>query len=92
MEITEVKIYPVSEERLKAYATIVFDGVFVVRELKIIKGYSGLFVAMPSKKLKDGSFRDVVHPLNQEMRNKIEELVLQAYFNDVDSSSEVNGC
>ena len=68
MKITEVKVFPVNEERLKAYVTITIDGCFVVRDLKIIKGNDGLFVAMPSKKRKDGQFKDIAHPLNQETR------------------------
>ncbi len=79
MEITEVRVFPVNEEKLKAYATITFDDCFVVRDLKIIHGNSGLFVAMPSKKRKDGTFKDVAHPLNNEFRAKIEEAVLDAY-------------
>ncbi len=82
MEITEVKVFPVNEERLKAFATITFDDCFVVRDLKIIHGNSGLFVAMPSKKRKDGSFKDTAHPLNVETRNKIESMVLNAYFEE----------
>ena len=82
MEITEVKVFPVKEERLKAFATITFDNCFVVRDLKIIHGNSGLFVAMPSKKRKDGSFKDTAHPLNVETRNKIESMVLDAYFEE----------
>lgn len=79
MEITEVRVFPVNEEKLKAYATITFDDCFVVRDLKVINGNSGLFVAMPSKKRKDGSFKDVAHPLNNDFRAKIEQAVLDAY-------------
>lgn len=79
MEITEVRVFPVREDKLKAYATITFDDCFVVRDLKIINGNSGLFVAMPSKKRKDGTFKDVAHPLNNEFRAKIEDAVLDAY-------------
>lgn len=79
MEITEVKVFPVNEERLKAYVSITIDGAFVVRDLKIIQGPSGLFVAMPSKKRKDGQFRDIAHPLNQETRAMIEDAVFEAY-------------
>ena len=57
MEITEVRVYPVDEDKLKAYVTITFDQCFVVRDLKIIQGTNGLFVAMPSRKRKDGSFK-----------------------------------
>lgn len=88
MKITEVKVFPVNEERLKAYVTITIDGVFVVRDLKIIKGNEGLFVAMPSKKRKDGQFKDIAHPLNQETRNEIEQAVFDAYENEVRSMGE----
>lgn len=85
MEITEVKVYPVNEERLKAYVTITIDNCFVVRDLKIIQGNDGLFVAMPSKKRKDGQFRDIAHPLNQETREMIENKIFQAYKDEVQS-------
>ena len=78
MVITEIKVFPVNEEKLKAYITIIFEGCFVVRDLKIIFGNTGLFVAMPSKKRKDGTFRDIAHPLNSEMRSEMEKLILQA--------------
>lgn len=79
MEITDVRVFPVEEDKLKGYATVTFDSCFVVRDLKIILGTNGLFVAMPSKKRKDGTYRDVAHPLNSEMRNAIEKKVLDAY-------------
>ncbi len=79
MDITEVRVYPVSDDKLKAFVTITFDDSFVVRDLKIIKGDNGLFVAMPSKKRKDGTFRDTAHPLNNETRNMIEDKVLAAF-------------
>lgn len=88
MEITEVKVYPVNEERLKAYATITIDNCFVVRDLKVILGNEGLFVAMPSKKRKDGQFRDIAHPLNQETREMIENAVFQAYKKEIESMGQ----
>ena len=88
MKITEVKVFPVNEERLKAYVTITIDDVFVVRDLKIIKGNDGLFVAMPSKKRKDGQFKDIAHPLNQETRDDIEKAVFDAYEEEVRSMGE----
>jgi stage V sporulation protein G len=84
MEITEVRVFPVSEEKLKAYVTITFDDCFVVRDLKVIHGNNGLFVAMPSKKRKDGTFRDTAHPLNNETRERIESRVLSEYEKEVD--------
>lgn len=83
MEITEVKVFPVNEDKLKAYVTIIFDNCFVVRDLKIINGNTGLFVAMPSKKRKDGTFRDIAHPLNSEMRSSVEKRVLQQYEDEL---------
>ncbi len=79
MDITDVKVFPVEEEKLKAYATITFDNCFIVRDLKVISGNKGFFIAMPSKKRKDGTFRDVAHPLNSETRKLIEEAVLRVY-------------
>ncbi|MFH1714826.1 MAG: septation regulator SpoVG [Elusimicrobiota bacterium] len=79
MEITEVRIFLRNEDKLKAYATITFDNAFVVRNLKVVQGQQGLFVAMPSRKMSDGSYKDVAHPVNNEMRNKIEKKVLEAY-------------
>jgi len=79
MKITEVKVFPVNEDRLKAYVSITLDECFVVRDLKVIQGTTGLFVAMPSKKRKDGQFRDIAHPLNQETRNMIEDAVFAAF-------------
>lgn len=79
MRITDVKVFPVNEERLKAYVTITLEDCFVVRDLKIIKGNEGLFVAMPSKKRKDGQFKDIAHPLNAETRADIEKAVFDAY-------------
>lgn len=80
MDITEVRVFPVeNEERLKAYATITIDNAFLVRDLRVINGNAGLFVAMPSRKMKDGTFKDIAHPLNSEMRQLIETKVLAEY-------------
>jgi len=83
MEVTEVRIFPVQEERLKAYVEITFDNCFVVRDLKVINGNNGLFVAMPSKKRKDGTYRDTAHPLNNETRQMIESKVLEEYNREI---------
>ncbi|MBC7398144.1 MAG: septation regulator SpoVG [Bdellovibrionales bacterium] len=83
MEITEVKVFSVQEEKLKAYVTIVLDDCFVVRDLKIINGSTGLFVAMPSKKRSDGSYKDVAHPLNKSTRMIMEKQILEAYLAEI---------
>lgn len=86
MEITEIKIFPVNEEKLKAYVTIILDNCFVIRDLKVINGNTGLFVAMPSKKRKDGAFKDIAHPLNNETRDMMESKILKAYEEELKKS------
>lgn len=79
MEITEVRITLRDEEKLKAYASIVIDNCFIIKDLRVIDGTDRLWVAMPNKKRRDGTRRDVCHPLNQETRDQIEALVLERY-------------
>ena len=79
MNITQVKVFPVQEEKLKAYVSIVFDGCFLVSDLKIIQGPNGLFISMPSKRKKNGEFKDVAHPLNRETREMLEKHILAEY-------------
>ena len=84
MEITEIRVFPVNEEKLKAYVTVTFDGCFVVRDLKVICGTTGLFVAMPAKRRKDGSFKDVAHPLNAPTREWMERRILEEYERELE--------
>lgn len=79
MDITEVKVFPIQEEKLKAFVSIVFDQCFMVNDIKIIQGRDGLFISMPSRKKKNGEFKDVAHPLNNETRRMIEDKVLGEY-------------
>lgn len=81
MNVTEVRVFPVKneDEKLKAFATITIDECFVIRDLKIIHGRDGLFIAMPSRKKKDGTYADVAHPLNSETRSMIENSIIQEY-------------
>lgn len=79
MKITQVRVFPVREEKLRAFASIVFDDCFVVSDIKIIQGTTGLFISMPSKKRKNGLFRDIAHPLNSETRRMIEEAIVSRY-------------
>jgi stage V sporulation protein G len=79
MQVTEVKVFPVDEEKLRAYVTITLDHCFAIRDLKIIRGNTGYFVSMPSKKRKDGSYKDVAHPINNETRAMIEGKIMEEY-------------
>ena len=90
MEITEVRVFPVDDEKLKAFVSIILDSCFVISDIKIINGPNGLFVSMPSKKRKDGTFRDIAHPLNSETRRKMEETILSRYREDVEDGNQLN--
>lgn len=79
MDITQVKVFPVQEEKLKAFVSIVFDHCFMVNDIKVIQGRDGLFLSMPSRRKRNGEFKDVAHPLNNETRRLIEERVLAEY-------------
>lgn len=81
LQLTGITIRPFTsgDEKLKAFASIILNNSFIVKDLKIIEGNTGRFVAMPSRRGKDGVFRDVAHPLNQETRDMIEQAVLEAY-------------
>ena len=85
MNITEVRITLRNEEKLKAFASITFDDCFVVRGLKVINGSQGYFVSMPSRKRKDGSYQDIAHPINNEMRKEIEDKVLDAFEKELNN-------
>ncbi len=79
MEITDIRITLRDEEKLKAIANVTFDNCFVVRGVKVISGESSYFISMPSRKRPDGTFQDIAHPTNAEMRKKMEDKILEAY-------------
>ena len=80
MEITDVRIRKVADEgKMKAIVSITFDEEFVVHDIKIIEGQNGLFIAMPSRKMSEGDFRDIAHPILSETRNKIKDAILAEY-------------
>ncbi|OCS92215.1 septation regulator SpoVG [Caryophanon latum] len=80
MEVTNIRLRKVETEgRMRAIVSITLDDAFVVHDLRVIDGNNGLFVAMPSKRTKEGEFRDVAHPINMEMRAKIQDKILAAY-------------
>ena len=84
MEITEINISLRNEEKLKAFVNVTFDDSFVVRGMKVIKGSSGYFISMPSRKMPDGSYRDIAHPIRNEFREYIETEILNEYRRSVE--------
>lgn len=83
MKISEVRITLRGEEKLKAFANVTFDDCFVVRGMKVIQGTTGYFVSMPSRKRDDGTYSDIAHPTCMEMRQQLEEAVLEAYTSNM---------
>ncbi len=79
MEITEINISIRNEEKLKAFVNVTFDDVFVVRGMKIINGSKGYFISMPSRKVPDGSYRDIAHPIRNEFRQYLETEIITEY-------------
>ncbi|MDO4393672.1 MAG: septation regulator SpoVG [Bacillota bacterium] len=80
MNVTDVRIRKLSDEgKMKAVVSITFDNEFVVHDIKIIDGQNGLFIAMPSRKMGEGDFRDIAHPLTSETRNKIRAAIFDEY-------------
>ena len=80
MRITKVEIRPMRNEgNLKAFCSVVFDDVFIVHSVKIIQGKESLFVAMPSREVKNGEFRDTAHPIDNDFRLLLEDTILAKY-------------
>jgi len=80
VEISEVRVRKVQQSgKLKAYVTVTFDDQFVVHNIKIIEGQEGNFIAMPSRQLSNGEFKDIVHPITSSFREKLQNSIMKAY-------------
>ena len=80
MEITDIKVRKINAEgRMKAVVSVTFDDAFVVHDIKVIEGQEKLFIAMPSRKTPDGEFKDIAHPINAEMRERLQNMILAKY-------------
>ena len=90
MNITDVRVRKIASTRkLRAYVSITFDDEFVVHDIRIKEGDKGLFVAMPSKHMIEGGFKDIAHPINQSARENLQSAVLKAYY-DADDAEELS--
>lgn len=91
MNITDVRIRKVADEgKMKAIISITFDNEFVVHDIKIIDGQNGLFVAMPSRKMNEGDFRDIAHPICSETRNRIKDAIFAEYEKLLQQQEQLN--
>jgi len=88
MEITEITVTLRNEDKLKAFINVTFENKFVVRGMKVIKGANSFFVSMPSRKMPDGSFRDIAHPINNEFREFLEKAILEEYHRVMEQGQE----
>lgn len=89
MDISEVRIRKVTQAgKLKAYVTVTFDNQFVVHNIKVIEGREGDFIAMPSRQLASGEFKDVAHPICSEFREHLQKIVMEAYVSDVGNDTK----
>lgn len=81
MVVTDVKIRKFFKEGpMKAVASVTFDGALAVHDVKVINAKDKFFIVMPSRRNPDGTFRDIVHPINSEFRAELEGAVIKAYF------------
>ncbi len=80
MQITDVRVRKLTKEgKMRAVVSVTLDNEFVVHDIKVIEGDKGLFIAMPSKKATDGEYRDIAHPINSATRDKLQQIILDAY-------------
>jgi len=79
LQITEIRVHLREEDKLKAFATVTFDDCFAVRNMKIISSNKGLILCMPSRRLPDGTYQDVAHPVTMGFRKVLEDKVLACY-------------
>lgn len=79
MNITDVKVFIRESNQLKAFVNIVIEDAFIIRNIKVIEGQNGLFVAMPSRRVSTGEYRDIAHPINTDTRNEIEKIIIDKY-------------
>ena len=86
MEITDIRVRKVEAQgKLKVYVTVTFDSCFVVHNVKIIEGEDSLFIAMPSRRTRNGEYKDVAHPINADFRAKMQDEILDAYAKEPDA-------
>lgn len=86
MQITDIRVRKVSNDsKMKAIVSVTFDGEFVVHDIKVIEGEKGLFIAMPSRKIANGEFKDIAHPINSDTRDRIQQAVLDEYAKTADA-------
>ncbi|MBE6577955.1 MAG: hypothetical protein E7653_07450 [Ruminococcaceae bacterium] len=86
MQITDIKIRKLFDEGpMKAVVSATFDGQLAVHDIKVINARDKYFIVMPSKKNPDGTYRDIVHPINAEFRGMLEEQIIAAFLAELEA-------
>lgn len=89
MNITDIRVRKVAKEgKMRAIVSVTIDDEFVVHDIKVIEGDRGLFIAMPSRKSADGEYRDIAHPINSSTRQKMQDMIMEAYENTADEVTD----
>ena len=92
MNITDIKIRKLFDEGpMKAIVSVTFDHALAVHDIKVIYARDKFFIVMPSRKNPDGTYRDIVHPINAASRNMLENAVINAYFEKLKEIEENPG-
>ena len=92
MEITDIRLRRIDTDgKMKAVVSVTFDNEFVVHDIKVIESQNGLFIAMPSRKMGEGDFRDIAHPLTSETRNRIKEAIFEEYHKVLEAREAEKG-
>ena len=89
MQITDIKIRKTfaADGPMKAVVSVTFDGQLALHDIKVINTKGKYFIVMPSRKNPDGTYRDIIHPINSEFRKSLESAVLDAYYAELDAES-----
>lgn len=89
MKITDVRVRKLTQtDRMKAIVSVTLEGEFVVHDIKVIEGEDGYFIAMPSRRGGDGTYRDIAHPINPSMRAQLQEVILAEYYKAVEEAKQ----
>ena len=92
MNITDIRIRKIDGTgKMKAIVSVTFDDMFVIHDMKIIEGASGLFIAMPSRKTPSGEYKDIAHPINSDTREMIQQVILKEYENMPEDQTDTFG-
>ena len=90
MEISDIRIRKTLHDgKMKAVVSVTFDNTFVIHDIKIIQGHNGYFVAMPSRRMPNGEYRDIAHPINSDARNSLQRSVLDYYLSHEPDSARM---